>query len=354
MKTILLSFLIILPFCAISQIFPNWWETNSRQIHYPQHEWYYGFVKGEQQPKETLENAYARLKTDARVEAISSIRMYIEKEISNNNRSELLQTSSQFEERITEIFETRTRINVEMDIPNLKIEVWQNPKTNEIGAFAYVSRNDLIRKIEKQIAVTQTKIDLTLSHINEMIKLGQKLNARNATSNILTLFAEVEQAQKLLLAISDDIEILGLTEMNVQQQKLLQICNTLQHGLKLYIQCTAILQENPFSSFQKELQASLSDLGCEFVKQAEEADWSIYINAKSRAYKKSDFEGISMYISYVDADLSVDKQITTQRVYENEFHQKGTHTNGYKEAASSAYKNLVKNISESLKNVINE
>lgn len=339
---------------AMSQMPPDWWESTGRQFHYPQDEWYSGFVIGEQQPGETLEDVYARLKDEARVEAESSIRMYIEKKMLNSNRSELLQTTTQFEESITEVFESKTVMSVEMEIPGLRVEAWQNPKTNDIGAFAYVSRKELIRKTEKQITIILTKIELALDNVNQLIEAGQKVKARESAKNTLPMFTEIEQTQKLLLAISDDTETLELEETHSLQQRLIKICSSLQHGLKLYIKCSALLGNKTYPTLQKELQAKVSEIGCEYVDSAKKADWSIYINSKTREFNKVDYGGITMFVMYVDADISIDKQSTEQRVYANEIHKKGTHTIGNEEAAMSAYSSLVDDLAKTIKDVIKE
>ena len=353
-KRILLIILLSQPLFAFSQIPPDWWEPASRQFHYPKGEWYIGFVTGEQKPCESIDNAYSRLKDEARVEAVSSIRMNIEKQMSNSSRSELLHSTTQFDERITEVFESKTHISVELEVAGLKIDAWQDPKTKDIGAFAYVSRKELIKKTEKQITVTLTKIEMAIDNVSQMVEAEQKVKAREAAQNALPLFAEVEQSQKLLLSIDDDTESLQLDEMHSLQQKLLNICASLQHGLKLFISCTAVLGDKPFPTLQKELQAGLSDVGCEFVQDSSIADWSVYINANTRDYNCLDYGGVKAFTSYVDVGVGIDKQRTSQRIYEDEIHQKGTHTLNYAEAARSAYKDVVKNLSKTIKEVISQ
>ena len=52
---------------------PNWYLPTSRKIHFPEKEWYTGFVEGTQRNNETYEEAVLRLKNAARVELISTI-----------------------------------------------------------------------------------------------------------------------------------------------------------------------------------------------------------------------------------------------------------------------------------------
>jgi len=352
MRCGILGILLFVSFSISAQMLPDWMEDASRKFHYPREEWFSGFVTGEQQPGESLEKTFSRLKDDARVEAASSIRMTVEKEMKSSNRSELMQTSSSFDEKVTEIFESTTRTGVSMEIPGLKAEAWQNPRTKEISAFAYVSRNELLKKTKKQITVVLTKIELALDNVAQLVEIGQKMNARKAAQETLSLFGELEYAQKILLAISSDDEDLQMDEANSLRLRLMQLCSDLQHGIKLYIKCSCFLFDEPYPALQKELSASLSDIGCEFVESMENADWSIFVNANTRAYNYAEFGGISTYTSYVDAGLSIDKQITSQRIYEDEIHQKGTHTIGYEEAARSAFHDITKTLSKNIKHII--
>lgn len=353
-KKIILATLLVLPFLAVAQSIPDWWDATSRQARYPHGMWYSGISIVERQTGESVEDAFTRAKNEARVEAASSIRMFVEKEMSNNSRSVMLQSSNDFNEQITEVFESYTRTSVSMEIPGLKVESWQNPQTNEIAAFAFVSKNELQRKTEKQITVTLTKIEMTLESVKSMIERGDKMKARETAKNALLLFDEVEQMQKILLAISDNTDALQTEECNSLKQEMLSLCSSLSHGIRIYVDCDARLGESNYPTLKKEICASLSKLGCEFVSDASIADWAIYVEAVTRDYAQASIGGVDSFTSYVDATVYVDKMATSQRIFEDELHQKGTHTHNYREAARSAYKDVSNSIAKEITKVIEQ
>lgn len=357
-----LFFGVLLPLLACSvnaQTPPDWWEAESRKAHYPSVMYHVGFVMGEQQAGETLENAMSRLKDEARVEAASSIRMGIEKNSVSTNRSELLQTTTQFDERVTEVFESTTRINVKMEIPGLHIDVWQHPKTKAIGAFAYVSHNELQRKTARQITVTLTKIEVALDGIDQMVVGGQKMKAREAVEQALRLFAEVEQAQKLLLALSEDEEVLSLDETLSLQKRLLAELEQLRHATAFYIDCQASIEGTPYPLLDKEVRGLLAEKGCHFMEEPEGADWIIIIHADVINIEHR--EGMAYFV-FVDGDLSVSNGSSGKKMLEARL--SSLETNNYdgikggdfkpEKAARIAYHSAARIIAESILKLIQE
>lgn len=344
--------LFVLPLVGFAQVAPDWWNADSRQQLYPYGEWYSGFVEVEQQRGETIEKALTRAKDEARVEAASTIRMFVEKEITTTNRSVVLQTNKTFDERITEVFESRGRMTVSMEIPGLKVESYQDPRTKIIAAFAYVSKKELIRKTEKQITVILTKIEYTLESVNAMIDRGDKVKARETAAGTLEQFAQLDELQKLLLAVSDDSDALQLDESNRLKEQMLSLCSSLKHGIRICFQCVATLDGQLYPTLEKEIKGQLSDIGCEYVKSADLADWVIILNASTRQYNKNVTGSVTSYFSYVDAKLSIDKQATSQRIFEDEIHQKGGHTLSFAEAERAAYKDIIKPIAKTIKDLI--
>ena len=229
------TLLLLYVFGVSAQTPPDWWEVDDRKMHYPPSLWHTGFVVGEQHAEETLDMAFARLKDEARAEAASSIRMSIEKNMVLSNRSKLIQTTTQFDEQVTEVLESTTHTSVEMEIPGLHIEAWQDPKTKEIGAFAYVSHRELLRKTEKQITITLTRIEMAMDGISQKVEAGQKIKAREMAEQAMGMFPEVEQAQKLLQALDDDEEALALDETRTLQQRLSATIEQLRHATAFYI-----------------------------------------------------------------------------------------------------------------------
>lgn len=324
---------------------PAWYDLKVRRTRYPREVYFSGFVLGEQQPGENLQQAMERIKREAQVEAASSIRMKVEKTLTESNRSELVQEAGSFDERVTEHFESSTQIRVDMEIPGLKVEVWKNDATKELAAFAYVKKDELVHTLERQILTGTTKAELTLENVSRLIEEHRKPEARKAAEAGMRLFEDIEKTQALLSAVDNRNAIdLQISETNKLKQSMADRLAELQHGIAICLRVKAYCQEKPFSYLEKQLQGELNALSCHFTKDTVEAEWIITIDAKSREYQRINFGNTDMFTFYMDAQLSVFKTSTEKLIYEDLLTVKGTHTLNFDEAAREAYKAGAKKI----------
>lgn len=345
------SMTVVLPLYAEEP--PSWYDLKVRNTRYPKEVYFSGFVLGEQQPGENLQQATERIKREAQVEAASSIRMKVEKTLTEANQSELVQGAGSFDEKVTEHFESFTQIRVEMEIPGLKVEVWKNDAKKEISAFAYVRKDELARKLERRILTGMTKAELALENVNRLMDEGRKPEARKVAEDGMLLFEDIEQTQALLLAIdNDNIADLQISEAAELKQSMADRLAELQHGIAICLRIEAYCQEKPYSSLEKQLQGELNVLGCYFTNDTIQAEWIISVNAQTRDYQHTAFGNTDMYASYMEAQISILKVNTGQRIYEDLLTVKGTHTLNFDEAARNAYKAGVKKIGSIIKQTI--
>lgn len=323
------------------------------QWYYPKDTWFTGFVLGEQMPGESLETTYERIKNEARVEAASSVKTSIQKDMLSSNSSEMVQTGTIFDERVTEVFHSKTHISVDLQIPGLKVDVWQDPKTKEIGAFAFVQRREVERKTEKQITALLSKLEMILQNTEQLIASGQKMEARKTAEKALPMFAEIEQHQKLLLSISDDMEALQLGETQTLRSQFIEQLAALKNGIYICLRCNANLPDGSrYTALKGEITGALSPMGCSFTDNEDEADWFVTVDATSREYNASQSGEYTSYVVYVETDISVRKVTTGQTVYEDRLSEKGCHTHNYEQAARDGYKKISPKISTVIKQQI--
>lgn len=342
---------VVLPLCANEP--PSWYDLKARHTYYPREVYFSGFVLGEQQPGESLQQAMERIKLEAQVEAASSIRMKVEKTLTESNRSELEQEIGSFNEKVTEHFESFTQIQVDMEIPGLKVEVWKNDAKKEIAAFAYVRKDELTRKLERRILTGTTKAELMLENISRLMNEGRKPEARKVAEEGMRLFDDIEQTQAILLAIDNaNVFDLQISEVAELKQSMADRLAELQHGIAICLRIKAYCQETPYPSMEKQLQGELNVLGCYFTNDTTEAEWIISVDAKTRDYQHTAFGNADMYASYMEAQISVLKVNTGQRIYEDFVTVKGTHTLNFEEAAREAYKVGVKKVGTIIKQTI--
>lgn len=350
MKKLLIILFSIISLTAVAQK-PDWYDESQRDFNYPREQYFIGFSEGQRMSGERLETAISRLKNAARVEAVSSIRVYIKNTTTNTGLSQTLKTMDGTFRQMTRKLESRTTTDVEMEIPGLQIESWQNPSTSMIAAFAYVKKATLIRQLEKKITVGLTKIETSLDQVDQLITAGQKMQARDLAQKTLPQFSEIDEAQKLLVAVDEnaDEEGLQLQETRVLQNRLTDMVAQLKNGINIYLLCNAYIFGLSYSTLKEEIQGALSPLGCTFVHSAEQSDWAIQVTAKSREYNAYITGNITSYYAYVDATIIVDNTVTGQRIYENQISEKGGHTHNYEQAARQAYKEISHKISKIIK-----
>ena len=347
-KTLLITLVCwaMTAFTVFAQLPPAWYDHDLRRLDYPDSEYFTGYAEGAPTGSERQEVATQRLKDAARVEALSTIRIHVKNNTTNNALSQTLRSNEGTFRQSMREFTSSTTTTVDMKIPGLQIESWRNPQTGTIAAFAYVKKSTLIRQLEKQITVALTKVEVSLDQVDQLIATGQKLQARSAAEKALPLFAEVDEAQKLLVAVDSDAteETLMLSETRQLQQCLMAMVAQLKNALTICIKVHATAFDSPYPALQEELKGALSQLGCNFVTDPSTADWVIDISATAREYNKVATGNINTYFAYVDATISITKTATGQRVYENMFTEKGGHTHNYQQAVRDAYKYLTPKI----------
>lgn len=333
---------------------PDWYELQSRNLHYPREMWFVGFVIGEPQAGESIAQATERLKRGAQTDAAASIRMKVEKTLTSVNRSEQVQTAGTFDEQVTEMFESATRMEVNMEIPGLRTEVWQNPANKEIAVFACVKKSELVRKLDRQITAGITKQEMAVEHIQTLIQQGNKATARTETEKALDTFVGIEQAQMLLLAIGSAPEDLQLVEIASLRQQLTDLQAALKHGITVCLRVNAVYKEESFAYPEKRIQGELSEVGCNFTSDTIGTDWVIDVIAVPRHYQCTAFGNVNTYTAYVDAHINIIQMSASQCIYKDVLTAKGTHTLGFDEAVRVAYDASITQTSAIIKQYITQ
>ena len=351
-KRFLKMFWMLLVTINVMQVFaqtpPNWYDNDMRRASYPAGQYFIGFAEGQRTRGESLEAASQRLKDAAKVEAAGTIRVHLQNITVNQALSQTLRTMEGTFRQSAREFSSSTKTTVDMEIPGLQVESWQNPANGDIAAFAYVKKSTLIRQLEKKITVCLTKTETALEQIDQLIATGQKMQAREVAKKTLPHFEELEETQKLLAAVDEnaDEESLQLQETSTLQQRLTAIIAQLKNGISIYLECSANMFGTNYAALKSEIQGELSKLGCNFVPNAAQSDWAVYVTAPARKYNKVDYGETSAYFVYVDATIVVEKTATGQRIYENSISEKGRHTHNYEQAAYNGYKEISPKISQ--------
>lgn len=344
---VLILLLVAQLLVAQSSPAPDWTDANRRGMVYPASTYYTGLAVAHLEKGESVEAVFARLKNSARAELVSSIVVTVnqttERYLENQQHNQSVQT--------TDIFRSGTITESGIkDIPSMTIDTWHNVKTGDVMAFAYVKTADLLRKLGKRITVNTTKIEMELATVSDMVANGNKSEAKQQLTAVNTLFSDIENDQKVMLAIDGTLEDedIALSEVNELRKQYQQWQNELKNGIAIYLVCQADLFGQKFPTLENTLKGELSKLGCSFVSSAEVADWAIYVTTNTREYNTSTIGEYTTYFSYVDATIAIDKIALNQRIYEDAISQKGGHMRDYTEAARDGYKQITPKLAELL------
>ncbi|MBR1878095.1 MAG: hypothetical protein IJ814_03700 [Paludibacteraceae bacterium] len=352
MKKLFIILFSTLSLAAGAQV-PDWVNPVAREEIYPAGVYYTGFASARVSKGEDKEKVYERVRQNARVEAVASIQVSVEQTIERYMQNIQAHGDVSTTDIMTSHAATRTSIK---DIPGLKVEVWENPKTRDVYAFAWVKITNLSRQLMRRIAANNAKAEVEVESIEAMIERGDKVQAKNSLPKIQALIEDIENDQRVLLSIDANVtdEDMAVEETNSLKKRYQALTADLKNGINICLICRADMFGQEYNALKGEIQGELSKIGCSFVSEADNQDWTITVTAQAREYNKNDLGGVSTYYAYVDANIIVEKTTTGQRIYEDAISEKGGHTHNYEQAARQAYKDISPKISKIIKEQIQQ
>ena len=201
---------------------PAWVDYAKRNSMYPQSEYITGFVSGHNSQNEDPGKLMDKYEEMAKAKVVQSIQVSIE-----TNTSMVL---SNVNGKSSEEFKSESASVSSATVTGLNVERYYDRKKNDVYAFAYVSKKELVYYNRKLIASNLEKISEKLKEGKKYLASGDKQNALKSFYEGMPLATEAEQAQWLLLAIdpkqfvADDMKkIRNLkTELNIEISKLQQ------------------------------------------------------------------------------------------------------------------------------------
>ncbi len=345
--------IILLSFCALTAYAqqPDWVNPILREKLYPSNVYYTGFSSTYINKSEDKETIYNRVQQNARIEAVSSIQVTVEQIVERYIKNIQVNSDVSTKDIMMSYASTQTGIK---DIPGLKVEMWENSKTGEVYAFAWVKATNLYKQLMRRIVANNAKAEVELEAVETMANRGDKVLARKNLSKVQDLIDDIENDQRIMLSIDANVtnEDMAVEETNLLKKRYQALTAELKNGINLSLICYAYTFEESYPLLKEEIQGELSKMGCNFITGLGNPDWTIYISAKAREYNKNDFGSVSTYFVYVDANVIVEKTATGQRIYENQISEKGGHTHNYEQAARQAYKDISPKICEIIKEQI--
>ena len=301
---------------------PSWCNNEWRANNYPHELYLQGFIVGEQQAGESIEQTHKRLKEKAQTEAIGNI-------ITISNKIK--------------------------DISNLSVESWHNPKTNEVFAFAWVKKEDLTRTLKKQILSHITRAEMAIEETEGLLKDGEKGAANKAIAKAMEQLQQVEEQQRVVQNVDATInmEDIAFAESNALKQRVAALQQQLKHGMAVYIGGDVTIFDKSYPTFIQKIKQEISPVGCTFTTNEAEADWVIRLQGTAREYNTLQTGAYTVYFVLAEVALQIVKGNTQSTIYEGSFSEKGSHTINREEAGYAAYAEVYQQVATKVKEIIN-
>jgi len=356
-KALVIFATIISANMVYAQGVPDWYDESSRRANYPDNVYYWGIAYGEVTSSSSGSKVIQKAEQDAKAEALSKILVSLKSRTTSSAVSTAMTTANGVDEQYVEQFSSLTNINVAFkDVPGLQSQHYKKGST--VMAFAYVKKADLIRYYDRKITASLSKIETALDNAAELVRHGEKIKARSTAQTAVQYVADLENAQRILLAVSSNADIQS-DESSKLTKRLVALLAELKNSTAIYLDCKAYAHDNkPYRLFSNDLKGILSKLGCNFVNSREDADWVISVEAD--VSRENHVSGA--YFVWIDGAVAVRNNATSKVIYNEQISSisgtsdgiKGAHTAGYAQASANAYKEVAKAVGNKISEIIKQ
>ena len=307
-------------FVEKQDVAPFWCNDTWRATNYPREQYVQGFVIGTIQAGETIEQTYQRLKEKAQAEALQNI------------------------------IATQNMIK---DIPNLSVESWHNPKTNEVFAFVWAKKEDLVRTLKKQIISHITRAEIAIEEAEGLLAEGEKNAARKSIAKAIEYLQQVEEQQQVAQNVdaTTNMEDIAFAESNALKQRATVLQQQLKNAVNVYVGGEIKIFGKSYPLFIQQIKQEISLMGCTFTTNEAEADWVVRLHGTTQEYNTMQKSSYSTFVVMADVAIEIAKK--GQIIYSGNVSQKGVHTNNTEQAAKEAYSEASKEIAAQINEIIN-
>ena len=203
-------FICLLSFVSAAQDAPSWVNANYREGSFPSHSYLVGFATVSEVSKKEVSATLNQLEAQSKTLLIESIKVQV-KSVSTANVSD-------FNGEINDYFNQKTTTESQIELVGLKTESYYDKKTKIAYGFSYVHKMEMAeyyrQQIGKNIIDIQNIIDNGLSVLND----GQVSQSYQASLKAYNLFYEIDESQKILMAIGStgdmDMRTMEVNQLN--------------------------------------------------------------------------------------------------------------------------------------------
>lgn len=333
MRRIFILFsLVVLSFSELKAQYPSEWENYTTP----------GYLYDIQSEKKDAYVSDTKLVNDLLGIARTNLAKQIQIKIEDNASIQKVSVNG----RSNVNYYSTTSFATDVDVNLLETKSYFNNSDNKMYVIAFINKSEALRFYTRQIDIVFNNVEKHISITDTYVETGFKSKAKEEIKKADAEFSKLDKPIFFLTVFDcPEYELQEVLRKYGELEQLVKRKITdLEYGTNIYVSCTADMFGQTYYNLQKELKAELSEIGCNFTDDRSSADWAIIINANSRQYNTVDFGSTVNYFSYVDAEITIEKVITNQRIYEDMLTEEGGHTHNFNEAARDAYKKITPKI----------
>ena len=329
----LLILLLALPVLAQNST-PQWVEESWRAARYPNTEWYTGFARDNIKNQPNSET-YQSIEKEAQNKLSESIQVKIQS-------STAVQTTSwqnSLGESINTDYKQTTKTQTNAVLAKMETHSHFDKKSGYIYGFAAVRKKDLAEFYTAKMNGLLSFAENEFSIASQLAESGKKKNALSKINVIEDSLPKIDYWRNLLQAVT------GATTSN-RSAEILQKINVakiaLENGTAIY------LDINGSEYLTEKLGAVMQEKGCNcsITENADEADYTITVNAKLNRCNQADFGEV---YCFANANISMRNSKTKKNISVEVSEAKGAWVNGNSEKATEeSFKELAANIAQKL------
>lgn len=331
-KGLLLSILVSISFGSIAQQYPpEWGQYTSGGYLFDIQSDHNGQNQSETEFKNYLLNI-------ARTNLAQQIRVQVQDFAELNKKS--------IDGNSTVAYTSETHFSTDVELKLVETRTYYDWETKQGYAIAYINKHAACQYYRNAVVTLLNKADNSLALARDFVGAGFKHRAKVELEALLTDFGTNKEAFFWLglFAVSYDESEKLQVQYNEKEGLIKQQLADLQYGTSICLICSTDIFGSRYPTLQNELKGKLAAEGCNFTDDPSQADWVIRVVVSTREYNHLTMNSQSLYFAYADANISIDKVISSQRIYEDCLSAKGGNMMNYKEAARTACKELVRQL----------
>ena len=336
-RIIALTLLLLTGFSAKAQTYPSEWSRYANE----------GYFFDIESGSNSQQMDEAKFRNDlldlARANLSKQIQVKVEEV------SQLDKTSVNGETDIQ--YSSTRRFTTDLNLKLTKTESHTDIASGKVFVIAYINKQEACLYYENELQMLLSETDNAFQIAENYVQQGFKPKAKSELQQALSKLDSAEEIFFWLNIFGMPKPLLQhhLNRVHHAEQSLKTKIAELEHSTTYCVLCTADNFGEPYPLLENEVKGELSASGCNFTNDTIAADYVIRIEASTSEFNKASVAGTLVYFVFVNATLSIEKNVTKQRIFEDEISKKGSHTLGFEKAAQEGYKNITMEISKLLK-----